>query len=252
MSIIDQLLDDIPIPRLLRVRQRFARPFIQDPAAEFRVQLQISGVLDKVRPGQQVAVAVGSRGITNLPLLVKLLVATLREVGAEPFIVPAMGSHGGATAAGQQKMLETMGISEATTGAPIRSSMEIVQLGTSSTGLPVYLDKHASQADGIIIINRIKPHVGFRGPYESGLLKMISIGLGKQPGAAVCHDSGFGKMAANIPAIAEVVLAKANLIGAIGLLENAYHETCEIAVLEAGQIMAAEPELLEKARKSGA
>ncbi|MBD3323257.1 DUF2088 domain-containing protein [candidate division KSB3 bacterium] len=248
MDIFDTLLDPIFIPRVIKVRQHFERPVIEDLEAEFLEKLHQRNMLDRLQPGWRVAIAVGSRGISNQPLLVKLLVQELKKRGADPFIVPAMGSHGGATAEGQKAMLIGMGFSEAYLEAPIYAAMEVVQVGETADGLPASVDKYAHEADAIVIVNRIKPHVAFRGPYESGLMKMISIGLGKQRGAEICHNSGFGNMAENIPAIGRVVLQNTNIVFAVGLIENGFHETCQIEVLPADEIESQEPALLEKAR----
>ncbi|MGI6425846.1 MAG: lactate racemase domain-containing protein [Tepidanaerobacteraceae bacterium] len=193
MSTIDNLLDPIKIPKMVKVRQYFERPVINNVEEEFIRKLNKKGVLSKIKENQSVAIAVGSRGITDLPLMVKILVKQIKSVGGRPFIIPAMGSHGGATAEGQKDMLIRMGISEEYVDTHIRATMEVVQVGTSENGLPVYVDKFAYEADAIVIINRIKPHVAFRGKYESGLMKMIAIGLGKQKGADICHDLGFAK-----------------------------------------------------------
>ncbi len=249
LSTIDNLLDNIKIPRMVKVKQHFERPVVEDVEAQLVKKLYEKNVLSNIKAGQRVAIAAGSRGITNLPLMVKTLVSEIKKAGGDPFIVPAMGSHGGATAEGQKDMLIGMGIREEYVGAPIHATMEVVQVGVSENGLPVYLDKNAYEADAIVIINRIKPHVAFRGNYESGLMKMITIGLGKQKGADTCHNLGFGKMAENIPAIARVTLKKTNLIFAVGILENAYHETCRLEVLRNEEIEVEEPELQEEAKR---
>jgi hypothetical protein len=249
LSTIDELLDPIPIPRLVRVRQIFERPVIEDAEAALLSRLQAGGFLAGIRRGSRIAIGVGSRGISNQPVLVRALVRELKKAGASPFIVPAMGSHAGATAEGQKDMLVGMGLSESYLGAPIRSSMEVVRIGESENGLPVCIDRNAHEADGIVVINRIKPHVAFRAKYESGLVKMLTIGLGKQKGANICHELGFGRMGENLEAIARVIIARANLLFGVGIIENAYHETCRIEVLEAGAIMDAEPALLEAAKK---
>ncbi len=249
MSTIDNLLDPIKIPKMVKVKQRFERPLIKNVEQELIRKIHEKDVLSKIKQNQSIAIAVGSRGITDLPLMVKTLVSQIKNVGGRPFIVPAMGSHGGATAEGQKNMLIGMGISEGYVEAPIKATMEVVQVGTSENGLPVYIDKFAFEADAIIIINRIKPHVAFRGKYESGLMKMITIGLGKQKGADICHELGFGKMAENIPAIARTALEKTNIIFAVGILENAYHEICRIEVLDNKEIESKEPALLEEAKR---
>ena len=247
MSTIDNLLDGIPIPRLIKVRQAFERPRVEDVEAEWVKKLRGSSALAKVKRGQKIAVTAGSRGISSLPLMLKVLVAEIKRVGGEPFLFPAMGSHGGATADGQREMLISMGITEEYVGAPIRSTMETVEIGISANGLPVHLDKHAHEADGIVVVNRIKPHVAFRGACESGLMKMIVIGMGKQKGADICHELGVGKMAENILSMGRVTLAKANIICGLGILENAYHETARLEVLAREDIPAREPALLEEA-----
>ncbi|WP_088227605.1 lactate racemase domain-containing protein [Desulfosporosinus sp. FKB] len=248
MSAIDQLLDNIPIPRMVKVNQVFQRPVADHLEQELMAKLEGKNLGFLLKPGQSVAVAVGSRGISKIPDMVKTVVQFLKTSGANPFIVPAMGSHGGATAEGQKDMLRGLGVTEEYVQAPIRATMETVQIGITEKGLPVYVDKYAYEADAIVIINRIKPHVAFRGPYESGLMKMITIGLGKQKGADICHELGFGCMAENIPDFGLVTLQKTNLIFAVGVLENAYHEICQIDVLKNKEIAASEPALLEKAK----
>ena len=247
MSTIDNLLDGVPIPRLIKVRQTFERPRIADVEAELVKKLRASSTLAKVKPGQRIAVTAGSRGITRLPLMLRVLAAEIKRVGGEPFLFPAMGSHGGATAQGQREMLIGMGITEEYVGAPIRATMETVEIGISGDGLPVHLDKYAHEADGIVVVNRIKPHVAFRGRCESGLMKMMVIGMGKQKGADICHALGAGKMAENILSMGRVMLARANIICALGILENAYHETARLEVLAREDIAAREPGLLEEA-----
>ena len=247
LSTIDNLLDGIPIPRLIKVRQSFERPRIADVEAELVQKLRGSGALAKVKRGQEIAITAGSRGITSLPLMLKVLVAEIKRAGGKPFLFPAMGSHGGATAQGQREMLIGMGITEEYVGAPIRSAMETVEIGISDNGLPVHLDQHAHAADGIVVVNRIKPHVAFRGTCESGLMKMIVIGMGKQKGAEICHELGVGQMAENILSMGRVTLVKANIICGVGILENAYHETARLEVLAKEDIPAREPGLLEEA-----
>lgn len=249
MGFIADLLDPIPIPRVAGVSQKFDRPRMDDSGGALKQILNTSGVLESVFPKMEIAIAVGSRGISNQPVLVKLIAEALREKGVRPFLVPAMGSHGGATADGQKKTLEDLGFGEDKIGVPIRSSMETVRVGTSQNGLPVHVDKNAHEADGIVIINRIKPHTSFRGPYESGLMKMVAIGLGKQKGAEICHELGIERIAENFPAIARVAIEKENILFAIGLLENAYHETCRVELLRKEEIETEEPKLQEEAKR---
>jgi hypothetical protein len=247
MGTIDTLLNNIPIPEMIQVVQTFDRPRIADIEGELARKLASSGVLGQVKPGQKIAITAGSRGIACLPRILKAISSEIKRAGGEPFLFPAMGSHGGATAEGQRDMLVGMGITEESVGAPIRSTMETVEIGRSDNGLPVHLDAYAHQADGIVVVNRIKPHVAFRGTCESGLMKMIVIGMGKQKGADICHDLGVGKMAENILSMGRMILAKANIICGVGILENAYHETAGLEVLGREEIPLREPLLLEEA-----
>ena len=246
---ISALLRDIELPRMVRVRQRFIHPAPVDVAEEITRQFAGKNILKNVRPGQTVAVTVGSRGIVNQVTAVKTLGALLRQAGAEPFIVPAMGSHAGATAQGQEAMLRGMGYTPEATGLPIRATMETVEIARTEDGMPVLVDKNAWEADWLIVMNRIKPHVCFRGEYESGLMKMITIGLGKQKGADIAHNLGFGHMAAHVPGIAKEALKRLRVLCAVGLVENAYHETAICRVLNKEEIAGEEPKLLRLAKE---
>ncbi|MHC1729030.1 MAG: lactate racemase domain-containing protein [Syntrophobacteraceae bacterium] len=212
-------------------------------------RLHGSGVLDAVRTGMSIAIGVGSRGISNQALIIRLLVGAIRERGAAPFIFPAMGSHGGATAEGQKAMLERLCFSEVETDAPIKATMDTVEVGTAENGLTVHMDACAAAADGIVLINRIKPHTSFRGKFESGLMKMIVIGLGKQKGAEMCHNLGMERMPENIEALGRAVIAGGRILFGIALLENAYHETCRVEVIPALRIEAEEAILQTEVRK---
>jgi hypothetical protein len=244
MNAIDQILERVPIPQMVPIKQTFPRDRIENPVDELRAGLRAHGL--KRLSGRRIAIAMGSRGISNQAALVETLYRELTAAGAEAFLVPAMGSHGGATADGQKQVLMNAGIDPE---IPIRSSMEVDQIGTSQGGLEVYMDRNACQADGIIVINRVKPHVGFRGTFESGVMKMLAIGLGKQRGAEICHNLGFGVMAQNIPDIGRTVIASGKILLAVALLENAYHETCRIQVLDPGQIEEVEPSLQAEAKE---
>ncbi len=250
MGIIEDLLAHIDLPRMIRVKQLFDSAAVNDIATEIHNQLATFNTAQPLHPGMRIALAVGSRGMNRLPELVSALVCELRRYGAEPFIVPAMGSHGGATAEGQLEVLESLGITETCAGCPIISSMEVVEIDRLENGLPVLMDKAAIQADGIVIINRIKPHTSFSGPIESGLVKMLSIGLGKQKGADSCHAMGFGSMAENIVTMAEIKIAKTPLLFGVATIENAYDKICRIAVVPAARIIAEEPALLVEARRA--
>lgn len=248
MDIFNQLLGNVSIPRFVKVRQNFPRPKIEDVEGALAKELTEKKLLSNIKPGQRIAITAGSRGVANIARVIKELVRLVKEAGGEPFIVPAMGSHGGATAEGQIMVLHGMGITEEFCGAPIFSSMEVVCLGESKNGLPVYIDKYANEADGIIVMNRIKPHVGFRGAIESGVTKMVTVGLGKQKGAEVCHSRGFGEMAVNIPDIAKVVIEKKNIVAAIALLENAYDETYKIVAMNKNDLLDMEPSLQQESK----
>ncbi|MDF2964393.1 MAG: hypothetical protein K0S39_6128 [Paenibacillus sp.] len=248
MSILRKVLEDIPIPQMVRIRQKFDGTKLDDLTGELERELQKPGAVDRIKPGQQVAVAVGSRGVANIALFTKVTIDAIKKAGGHPFIVPCMGSHGGATAEGQKDVLHHLGVTEEAMGAPIRSSMEVVKLDELPNGLPVYVDQIASTADAIVVINRVKPHTAFRGRIESGIMKMIAIGLGKQKGAEACHQLGFKYMAENVPAMANIMIDKLPIVFGVALVENAYDETCRIEVLPAGQIEAREEELLVEAK----
>lgn len=248
MGVLEKLLRDVPLPRMVRVRQRFDDSRLKDWERELIQQLQQPVVRGRISPGARIAVAVGSRGIAEIDGVTRVVVTELRKAGAAPFIVPAMGSHGGATAEGQRAVLAKLGIREETVGAPILSSMEVVRVGTLPNGLPVFADRSAVEADAIVVINRIKPHTAFRAKIESGLMKIISIGLGKQKGAEACHRLGFGQMAENILAMGRVLIARLPIVFGVALVENAYDKLCHVEVVLSEQIETREPTLLEMAK----
>lgn len=247
---IAEKVRDVPVPKMFRVKQIFPRPKLEPEQipAVLTAELREAGLADRVRPGMRIAITVGSRGVANVALITKTIVDFAKACGAQPFIVPAMGSHGGATAQGQQKIVEDYGCTEAYLGCPIRSSMEVVPIGVNDEGQTVYIDKFAAQADGIIVNCRVKPHSAFRGRYESGIMKMMAIGLGKQYGAEVCHNQGIGRMAKNIPLFGRCILKNAPVLFAVAAIENAFDETARIAVVPAEDIEAVEPGILEEAK----
>ena len=248
-GILHELLDGVPIPEMARVRYDMPTPpAIDDVAAAVKQEMRGAGTERMCGPGQRVAIAVGSRGIDRLPEIVSAVVDELRSYGVEPFVVAAMGSHGGATAGGQREVLEHLGVTSETVRAPIESSMDTDIVGKTEDGAPVHVDRRARAADGIVLIARIKPHTAFRGPYESGMAKMIAIGLGKQAGAATTHARGFGEMARMVPAMAEVALRAAPIRFAVAILENAVDRVCRVRVVPADRILAEEPALLDRAR----
>jgi hypothetical protein len=247
MGIVHDLLRDVPLPRLVRVRQALPAPELRDPAAAVHEALAAPGVGETVRPGMSVAVTAGSRGIARIAEITAAVVAELKARGARPFVVPAMGSHGGATAQGQVDVLARLGMTEATLGCPIRSSMEVVEVGRLANGLPVLVDREAHQADAVVVVNRVKPHTSFRGASESGLVKMIAIGLGKQRGADACHALGFATFAENILAMAEVSLARTRILFGVAIVENAADRPLRIAGVPARELVARDRELLREA-----
>ncbi len=248
-SLVAEVVRDTKVPRMFRVRQDFPRPKI-DPA---EIPDLIFSLLSeekfasRIRPGMRIAITAGSRGVANAALTTKTIADFVKSRGAFPFIVPAMGSHGGATAEGQRKILENYGITEDYVGCPILSSMEVKKIGKNAEGIDVFIDKNAAEADGIILGCRVKPHTAFRGPYESGMMKMMAIGLGKQYGAMVCHEAGFKNMAKNVPLFGKAILEHAPVLFAVPTLENAYDETCKIVAVAAEEIEEKEPPLLQEA-----
>ena len=244
---IERILDGVPLPEVVPVEQSFPASPIDDLPAAVQAALAEGGLAGMVRAGQRVALAVGSRGLANLPELVRLLAAAVRRQGAEPFVVPAMGSHGGATAEGQTQVLAKMGVTEQAVGAPVRASMEVAALGEAAPGLPAFCDKLAAAADATVILGRVKPHSSFRGHYESGLIKMLAIGLGKQKGAETCHTRGFGQLAKRIAAVGKTVLARGNVAGGLAVVENARHQTHHVELVPAAAIPDREPALLQMA-----
>lgn len=246
-GVVSALLAPIALPKMFRAKQTFPRETIPPEKIPQVVEAQIAQPLfsEKIKPGMSIAITAGSRGIANVSIITKAVVDAVKRRGANPFIVPAMGSHGGATAEGQLEVLASYNITPETMGCPIRSSMEVVELGISDTGLPVYMDKNAYESDGVILSCRLKPHNAFRGKVESGPCKMMAVGLGKQKGAERVHSEGMGKIGANILSIAQVMLAKGPILFAIPCIENAYDETCRIEAIDAKDILTREPELLK-------
>ena len=246
---VSELLKDIPIPEMFHARQDFPREHIEPEEIRDVVFKELSQpeFAARVKPGMRIAITAGSRGICNVDIITRSVAEFVKQQGASPFIVPAMGSHGGATAEGQKAILAGYGITEETMGCPILSSMETVELGLSERGRMVYMDKNAYEADGIIISCRLKPHNAFRGKYESGPCKMMTVGLGKQKGASLVHTDGMGVIHENIPTMAKVVLEKAPVLFAIPCIENAYDETFKIEGILAENILQREPELLKLA-----
>ena len=206
---------------MMRIRQTFDDTALDDIPAEITKQLAALKLVSGVQKGQTVAVGCSSRGLANYDIIVKSVISFLKQLELAPFIIPAMGSHGAATAAGQKRVLEHLGINEQDVGAPIRSALETVQIGETEERIPVYLDKLASEADHIVLINRIKKHTEFEHEFESGLLKMMALGLGKQEGAATYHEAmlthGYSSV---ILSVARHVMRHSNLLFGVGTVEN--------------------------------
>ena len=238
------VLKDVEIPRVCLVRQNFSQDGIADIPACLREKLDREDLRARIRPGMRVVLTGSSRQIANMPVILRELARYVRDLGGEPYIIPAMGSHGGATDQGQREILESYGITEEFCGCPIFSSMETVQVGELACGDAVRMDKFAHSADAIIVVGRIKAHTAFRGPYESGLVKMIAIGLGKREGADSLHKAGFRVFGERLPEYARVVFDHSRIIFGVGTIENEFDQTCRIEVLPAEEIFEKEPELL--------
>lgn len=237
-----------------RVRQRFDRPRLDDVAGALRAQLAAPGVAATLDGVRSVAVAVGSRGIAGIVDIVRTLVSGLGDRGLDVFVVPAMGSHGGATADGQRAVLSHLGITEASVGAPIRTTMDVVEIGSVASphghDVPLVMDAIAwSEADVVIPVNRIKPHTGFRGPIESGICKMLAIGLGNHTGARRLHDEGYEVFDRLILEAGRAILATGHVAFGVGVVENAYGEVSQIEAIPADRVVEREQELLAGARR---
>lgn len=237
-----------PLPRFVSVGQRFPTDRLNDIAAA--VAAEFGKFAHVELKGKSVAIGVGSRGIKQQPLVVKALVAELLAVGAEPFIVPAMGSHGGGDAPGQVKVLASYGITEDTMGAPIKATMEVVELARLDNGTPVYCDRFAAAADFIIACNRVKPHTSFRGPNESGLMKMLCIGLGKHEGATALHFNGFSQFHHLVPAAGQVFLDHTRTLFGVAMVENSEEDLRHLEFVPAGDFLTRDAALLDMARAS--
>ncbi len=234
-------------PRMIPIRQIFDRTRIEDVETELASRINASGALSRVRPGMRVAVTAGSRGVNRIPRILKTVIGLLREAGARPFIIPAMGSHGGGTAQGQVEMLASLGITEESMSAPVISSMETVTLGKTPTGAPVHMDRNAYEADGIVVINRVKLHTAYHGRVESGLCKMVAVGLGKKSGAETMHMYGLGEVIADAFRVARDAVGK--ILFGVGVLENAFDETRDFRVALPEEFEEADHELLVRCRE---
>src|SRR6266542_648895 len=238
-----------PFPRLLRVRQKFPASGPLDIRAT--LEKEFAAIREQIKPGARIAVGVGSRGISNLQSIVAVVLELLKAAGARPFIVPAMGSHGGATPEGQVELLAEYGITEARLQVPIRAAMEAERIGVTPEGVEVFFSAEAFRADGVVVVNRVKPHTDFHSEtLGSGLLKMLVVGLGKRAGAANFHAAamrlGYERVLATV---SKVTLATAPVLCGVAVVENQFHDTARLEVLLPHEIEAREPELIRDARR---
>ncbi len=237
------------LPKMTRIQQRFEAPLLTNLPEAIHTELDRINVSAIVRPGDTVAITAGSRGVANVATAVKATADYLKTIRAKPFVVPAMGSHGGATPEGQRNVLEHYGITEATIGVPVKATMDVVELGKTAAGLPVFLDRYAAEADHVVPLNRIKAHTDFNGSIESGLMKMLVIGLSKQQGANLYHRAFFQYGFENvITTVGGFMLDTGRIAFGIGLIENAHEETAKAIAIRAGQLLPTERELLVEAK----
>jgi hypothetical protein len=234
----------VEFPKVVRVRQKFPRPRVENVEATLQEQLGREEISSTIKPGMSVALTAGSRGVARIDTILRSLVQILRDMGSKPFIVPSMGSHGGATAEGQVEILESLGVTEEFCGAPIRSSMEVVELGKTERGTPVYMDRIASEADGVVLVNRVKAHTDFRSSIESGLMKMASIGLGKHEQALALHGYGVEGIRDYMVEVGDRVLESGHILFGVATVENAYDEPAILEAIPAARIHEREEELL--------
>ncbi len=237
-------------PTMFRVRQHFESPRVEDIEGETTSELASLQLEKRIKPGESVAITVGSRGIMNIDRITKAIVDHMKQLGAKPFIVPAMGSHGGGTAEGQQKIVEGYGITEAFVGCPIRATMDTVTICETAEGFPVHFDRYAYEADHVVVSGRVKPHTNFVGDIESGLMKMMLIGLGKHAGAKIYHrailDYSFGQI---VRSVANRVLEQCGIVAGVGIVENAYDQTAKIKAVAPEEFELREKELLKQAKQ---
>lgn len=244
MPILPKSAYDIKLPEMYHVKQIFPDTELNDIAEKIDEDFRPDEIASSVKAGQSIAVLVGSRGICDLNITVKSTIDNLIRLGTKPFIVPAMGSHGGGVAEEQRKIIEGYGITEEAMGVPIKASMETVIIGETSGGVPVHIDKNAYNADGIVPVGRVKVHTDFDGPIESGLCKMLAIGGGKHNGCSRLHREGFDKFPVLIPQVAGIMLATLNVPFGVAIIENAQEKIYNVEIVSGGSIMEREPELL--------
>jgi len=241
---------DFEMPQMHKIRQNFEKNAIDDVGAAVTEQCNKPDIAARIKPGDSIAIGVGSRGVANIETAVKAIVDAIKEHGAKPFVFPAMGSHGGATVEGQIGVLANYGVTEERIGAPVRATMDTVVVTEMADGTPLHMDKFAHEADGVVIVNRIKPHTTFRGDIESGLIKMLVIGMGKISGATVMHsDHGMDRFPQVLPEAAENLLQHINYLFGIGLIEDAYDHTAIVEAVTGDNLVAREKQLQVKAKE---
>jgi hypothetical protein len=237
--------------RLVKIRQYFDAPVVENLSGEVRNGLERLLASYALEPGSRVGITAGSRGVSDAVEVYRAAIETLKEKGHEPFLFASMGSHGRVTAEGQRDLLRSLGVTEEKVGAPVLCSDEVVQVGETGRpleGLPVYVSREAAEADGVLVINRIKPHTSFHGPYESGLMKMLAVGMGRAKGATMVHRIGWGSMVEAIESIGGVVLERLPVIGGLAIIENASEETAFLKGLSPDELPEEETSLLDIAR----
>ena len=233
------------LPRMYTIHQHFPDAHLDEPETVLKESLSREEIRVLVKSGMKVAVAVGSRGITGISQIVKITIDYLKELGASPFIVSAMGSHGGGTKEGQREVLASYGITEENMGVPVVTDTDTVDLGARKNGQHVWFDRAAYQADLIVPINRIKLHTDFVGELQSGLCKMLVIGLGNQKGCSAAHETDFEEFSDMLEESAALIIKKAPVGFGVAIMENAFDETCLLEAVPAGQIIAREKELVK-------
>ena len=248
-NVVTRLADSTVLPKMVTVRQLLDHSHIDPADLPELVRTELEPMRGRIRPGMSVAITCGSRGVCSIAVITRAIVDFVKSCGGQPFVFPAMGSHGGATAEGQREILRGYGVTEETMDCPIRATMEVVQVGETEEGMPVFVDRYAYEADGIILCGRVKAHTAFRGPYESGILKMSVIGLGKQHGAEHVHQDGFSDLGRLLPMIARVVFDKTNVLGAVAVAENAFDQTCIVEGLLKEEIFEKEPDILRRSKE---
>jgi len=234
---------DIPLPRMVPVRQKFDTTKLASVTSAIQKQFQRKEIAAKIKPGMTIAVGCGSRGVANVREAATATVAEIKKLGGKPFIFPAMGSHGAGTAEGQRQVLAGYGVTEENVGCPVRATMETVELGKTKNGTPVYMDAYAAEAQGIVFVCRIKPHTNFRAPIESGVVKMMTIGMGKIRGATTLHTNGMDQFPDLLPEAAKLIMSKKPFLFGVGMIENAHDETMLVEAVPAETLFTREPDL---------